>query len=403
MRQSDTHIEMSGRSVDEAIEAALKKLQADRDQVDVKVIDEGKQGFLGMFGSRKVKVFVSLKGRKGSDGRNGRDRRDGREPRGGARRSAPQKTTNGNDAASGAAAENARRILETILGQMGFEATVNERRSNGSIALEIDCKEREGLLIGRRGETLQALQHLVTRIASKQSRSKFNISVDISGYRARRDESLQDRAQEMGAQVLRTGREMTTEPFRAAERRTIHRTLAKMDGVDTEAIGDGPTKRIVISPSGEGAAPSRGRPEDGERRGSRRRRPEGREESSERRDRGRSRDDGHGRDRDGDRDRGRGRDRDGDRERGRGRDRDGDRERGRGRGRDRDRDRDRGRDRDRRPPVADEVPTVAGEPLDLADPFKSSRGAGDDKTDSNSQDERVGVRGRRRRPYNKRL
>ncbi len=371
MEKGKTQIEARGRTVDDALKSALRHLGVEREDVDVRVIDEGKQGFLGMFGSRDARIFVGLKsGLRSARGGSGRE---------------PSRERTPTKAEDGEGGKEAREVLETLLDKMGFQATVRERKNNGAVTLEIDCAEREGLLIGRRGETLQALQHLVTRIASKRSRSKLTVGIDISGYRARRADSLRGRALEMGDEVRRTGREITTEPLRASERRIIHRTLAEEDGVETVAIGDGPTKRIVISPSADG----RPSPDPQGDRGRRARGDRGtRRERADRGDR---------------------RERSGRRERG-----------GRGEGGPRRERRDARSDRrgsedarDRRPKREDapsderggqEHVVLTEEPLDLADPFKSVKGGSQEKKDTPEETGgRVGVRGRRRRPYERRL
>jgi spoIIIJ-associated protein len=304
MPSTDTHIEASADTVDAAISQALGKLGVRREEVDVKVIDEGKKGFLGLFGNRPARVFVSLKRRKAVGG--------GPPPR-------PARRESGEGGAPASAdlrpiADNAREILSTILTKMGFSAQVTSNVRDNQVALTIDCPEREGLLIGRRGETLEALQHLVTRVASRNSKERAPIAVDVSGYRTRHDDTLVARAVEMGQEVLRTGRELKTDPMLASDRRLIHRALAEIKGIETQAIGNGNQKRILIRPTGDvpaGAAregePRHAMRDGGERgfgadRGDRGGRGGDRGERGERGDRGHSRGGARGgRDRDRDR------------------------------------------------------------------------------------------------------
>ena len=409
MQKTQANVEADGRTVEDAIADGLRRLGVTRDQVDIKVIDEGKKGFLGM-GGRNARVFLSITKKKSA--------------RPGDSRPSSRPATPPVEADPREAAAHATEVTEKILSQMGFAATVSSRVRDGQVMLEIDCSESEGRLIGRKGETLQSLQHLVSRITSRQFRERSNLVIDVSGYRARQTDKLTSRAQEWADDVIHSGREYRTEPLVAADRRIIHRTLADVSGVETQAIGSGPRKRVSIRPAGTPP------PEDAsveEDRG-RDRAPRGRREGGRGRDRGPSRDrgrdrdrGGRGRDRDRDRDRVRSRDhaqdhervrsrdRDQDREPVRSRDHDQDREREPVRSRDRDRDRDRGRERDHRrepggAPAGNgqstphpEPESGANEPLDLVGPA--------DKRSSDSTEEapRIGARSRRRRPARNRL
>lgn len=234
MQRSQTHIEAEGGTTEDAIADGLRRLGTNRGEVDIKIIDEGKKGFLGM-GSRPARVFLSLK-KKGHS-------RPEREPEPADRRE---------EADPHKSAEYAKEVLSKLLGMMGFEASLTSSVRDGQISISVDAADREGLLIGRRGETLQSLEHVVTRMTSRHMRERANVVVDVSGYRERRADSLQATAREMGEEVLRSGREVQTDFLVAADRRVVHRTLSEMNGVETEAIGDGVQKRITIRRAGTG-------------------------------------------------------------------------------------------------------------------------------------------------------
>lgn len=376
MQRSQTHIEAEGGTTEDAIADGLRRLGANRGEVDIKIIDEGKKGFLGL-GSRPARVFLSLKKKGGAQ-----------------REREPQQTERREEADPHKSAEYAKEVLSRILGQMGFEASLNSSVRDGQISISVECADREGLLIGRRGETLQSLEHIVTRMTSRQMRERANVVVDVSGYRERRTDSLQANAREMGEEVLRSGREVQTEPMVAADRRVVHRTLSNMSGVETEAIGDGAQKRIVIRPAGDGPAGGARDREEPRDRGGRSDRPRrGGRDRGDRGDRG-------GRRRRGGSDGERPRRDSGDIERPR-RDQPApdrrDREPARA-GRNGDDHTSAGTGRRR-----DETTQAPGKPLDLLGTLGDSRPPAAKPSDEESGQKKTGLRSRRRRPAKKRL
>lgn len=143
----------------------------------------------------------------------------------------------------------ATEILDFFLGTMGVVATtfVREDAVDGVIAFEIEGEDA-GLLIGRRGETLQALQFLVNLIVNKQLGRQVYVTIDVEGYRERRQESLKSLAQRTAERVASSGRSIQLQPMPASERRIIHVTLAEHPDVRTESKGDGDQRRVVVLP-----------------------------------------------------------------------------------------------------------------------------------------------------------
>ena len=150
--------------------------------------------------------------------------------------------------------ERARDILEELLGLMGIEASIttsaefpvegeNEMLSFDSLNIE---GEDLGILIGRRGQTLAALQHMVRLILSQQTQSRLPIIIDVEGYKRRRYGALRDLAMRIAEQVLLKKSPFTLEPMPAFERRIIHLTLANHPDVITESTGNGETRKVVI-------------------------------------------------------------------------------------------------------------------------------------------------------------
>ncbi len=155
----------------------------------------------------------------------------------------------------GSIAETVKEILEKLLTLIGVEGTVipqnqpeiDEEEAAESASFNIRGDDL-GILIGRRGQTLTALQYIVRLIVGNQMKTWLPITIDIEGYKQRRYQALQDFAHQMAEQVKTRERPFTMEPMPAYERRIIHLTLADHPDVTTESIGQGESRRVVISP-----------------------------------------------------------------------------------------------------------------------------------------------------------
>ncbi|HET7494584.1 MAG TPA: RNA-binding cell elongation regulator Jag/EloR [Candidatus Limnocylindrales bacterium] len=146
-----------------------------------------------------------------------------------------------------------KRILETVMGHLGFEATVEVAAGETSrlnVVAQGDDRESLGALIGRKGERLSALQHLVNLMLSKEMGSWTRVLVDVEDYRGRRERQLRELADRAAAKVMETGKMLQLEPMPALERRWIHLTLRDHEGVATQSIGEEPNRRVVLVPRG---------------------------------------------------------------------------------------------------------------------------------------------------------
>ncbi len=151
--------------------------------------------------------------------------------------------------ASPEALEAGREILETLMRLMGYDATVAvEAGHTSKLAVTGGSGESEalGALIGRKGERLSALQHLVNLILSRKMGTWTRVLVDVEDYRGRRERQLQDIAQRAAARVEETGKMLQLEPMPALERRWIHLALRDHEGVATQSIGEEPNRRVVV-------------------------------------------------------------------------------------------------------------------------------------------------------------
>jgi spoIIIJ-associated protein len=208
----------TARTAEEAEELALKELGADRSEVEVEVLSRGKSGFLGI-GAELARVKVTkISGTSGE----------------------------------GNAASLAMEALSKILAAARVNVVNTVRAANDSEAGGpiIDLTgEDSGLLIGRRGQTLQALQFIVSLIVRQKVGEDVRVVLDVERYRQRREASLRDMAAKVAARVVQTGRSITLEPMSAADRRIIHLSLANHQGVTTESVGFGEERKVTIIPN----------------------------------------------------------------------------------------------------------------------------------------------------------
>jgi len=134
--------------------------------------------------------------------------------------------------------------------RLEIPSQVEVAKRGGDFYVNIGTVDSDGLLIGKRGETLHALEHLVNRIVHKDQSERGRITVDVSGYRTRRDDQLKSQAQGMARKVKETGREISTDPLYSPDRRVIHLALADESDIRTYTIGDGLYKSVVVAPRG---------------------------------------------------------------------------------------------------------------------------------------------------------
>jgi spoIIIJ-associated protein len=232
------YVETEGDTIDQAIEQALKTLGVDRNKITVDILSEGKKGILG-FGAQKARIRATL--RAASVDLKGPE----------AKFFAVESPIANQDTV--ALGEKAKAILSEILALMGVKASIQNRTGeNGDeIVLEIRA-ENSGLLIGRKGQTLEALQYLVTRIAGeRQGGEGPHIIVDIENYRERRRKTLEDMALRLGEKAKRQRKTVTVDALSAADRRIIHAALQDDPWLTTKSLGQGSYRRLLIIPEGD--------------------------------------------------------------------------------------------------------------------------------------------------------
>lgn len=214
-------IEVSAKTVEEAIESALSQLGLDRSEVEIEVLQEGKSGLFG-FGGEEARIRAIPVGER-ERGREGAEERD--------------------------ATNIAKGVTERLLSLMQVSATVQAIELSDDSTIDLDITDGDlGLLIGRQGQTIFALQHLVNSIVNRELESKVRISVDVAGYRKRHNEELQNLAQQTAELVKSSGRSITLEPMPTGERRIVHLALRDDLEVATKSMGFGEKRKVVIYP-----------------------------------------------------------------------------------------------------------------------------------------------------------
>lgn len=203
--------EWTGETVEAAVEAALRALGQPRDRVEVEVLEEPSGGLFGI-GRRPARVRVRLRPSFG---------------------------------------EAATAFVRAVIAYLGEDVEVRDAESAGN-GWRIDVVGRaSGALIGRRGQTLRALQYLAEVHAARRSGERSSLVVDVNEYRRRREEALVRMARRAAQEVLRSRRERRLEAMTSYERRIVHMALQEMRGVKTESEGEEPNRRVVIRPVSE--------------------------------------------------------------------------------------------------------------------------------------------------------
>lgn len=231
--QSDESLEVSGKTVDEAIAKALAQLGLRHDQVQISVLYEGSRGFLGV-GAEDARILVTPIVESVAE-----------------EEAAPVEEWEEEEEAipSADTLAEAKEVVQHLLRRMRINATVVLRPSTPESAAAVDIRGDDlGLLIGRRGETLAALQFISNLILHKRLRRRVRVVVDVAGYRLRREQSLRSMAERMAERARRTQQPVTLEPMPPNERRIIHMALADDPYVTTQSIGEEGERRVVITP-----------------------------------------------------------------------------------------------------------------------------------------------------------
>ena len=219
-------IEVSAKTEDEAIETALEQLGLARDDVSVEIVERAKTGFLGLKNTPAVvKVVYDAKG----------DRM-----------------------------ELVENFLAGLFVRMDIDVNIDVAEEDGSVNVVLTSKD-PGALIGRRGETLDSIQHLANYVVNRGGSNRIRVNLDAENYRQRRNETLENLAARTAGKVMKYRRNMTLDPMNAYERHVIHSALQNYENISTYSIGNEPNRRIVVAygrSSEGGGRDGAGRPGD---------------------------------------------------------------------------------------------------------------------------------------------
>ena len=235
-------IEKKASTSEEAIRLALEELQMDRDDVSIEVLDVGKKGFFGI-GAAPARVRVTFEVKEAEK----------EEAAPAVEKEIPAVSEEAAPAVSAAVsadsdpAQAAKEFIDGLLEKMGIQGesfpTMGEENT-----LLVDIRGKDmGAVIGRRGDTLDAIQYLTSLSINRGREEHIRVTLDTEGYRAKREESLNRLARKMAGKVLKYHKNMTLEPMNPYERRIIHAALQDYNGVTTYSTGTEPNRRVVVA------------------------------------------------------------------------------------------------------------------------------------------------------------
>lgn len=248
-------VETEGGSIDEAIQRALDKLRVPREQVEIEILENAMRGLFGI-GSRRARVRATV--RQSLEEAAIGATADGGVPRV-SRETSPPSGSRASAASREDAVVRAREVLEVILGHLVDGPQIIEEepgpsqgtQADGTILLSLSASD-SGMIIGRRGQTLDAMEHLVSRIVFCDDRERgLRIALDVEGYRHRREESLRQLAHRLAGKAKESGAVVTLNPMSARDRRIVHLALQADPDVTTVSQGEGSYRRLLIMPRGK--------------------------------------------------------------------------------------------------------------------------------------------------------
>ncbi len=219
-----------GKTTTEAIENGLKQLKVSKNMVDIKVLEEEKKSFFSILAPRVVKVQLTVKENVKTE-----------------EHKEVKRKVNENETEIKEEIEKVKVFLKEFIEKQPIKNINWDVKQNGfDIDIEINGDNEISYLIGYRGETLNALQIVISSIINKEHSEKIRVHVDINGYRQKRVKTLEELAQKVSKTVLRTGKSIALEPMSAYERKIIHSALQGNDKITTFSKGEEPYRKIVI-------------------------------------------------------------------------------------------------------------------------------------------------------------
>lgn len=209
-------VEATGRDVAEATRKALRELGVARKEARVTVLDEGRRGFLGLFGNSPARVSASC---------------------------------------SESTRARAEKVLDTILRLMTFSSSqLHVTEEKNTLFVGIETAGADGLLIGKGGTTLSSIEYIVNRMLQRDNNKSSRVILDVSGYKSKREDFLRKKVLSLAKQVKSARKPVTMEPLDAADRRIVHAVLKADPAVETRSVGNGRVKSVVVAPTKSGGS-----------------------------------------------------------------------------------------------------------------------------------------------------
>jgi len=234
-------LEIEGKTIDEAIQKACDAFNVPREKLGIEILSEGSTGFLGILGVKAARIRAKLLSIEITV--------DQPVPDVAMVTSAPE------DAGNGDVAHEAKTFVEGIIAHMGFDFPVAVEEKSEYISVNIQG-DGSGLLIGRGGQTLDAMQYLTNKALNRNGNGGKRIILDTENYRRKREESLVALAEKLGEKAKRTKKPVTVNPLNAHDRRIIHMVLQEDRELTTRSRGEGAMRKIIIVPKKSGKAKS---------------------------------------------------------------------------------------------------------------------------------------------------
>lgn len=226
--------EKRAKSIEEAIELALSELNVSKENAQIEIVQEPAKGFLGIGGKEAVvKVTAEVSA-------------DIPETKKEAPK-AKRKANKGGVYSSESPAENAKNFVYDVLSAMGLDVTVTADFDGEVVNVNLDG-DNMGVVIGKRGDTLDSIQYLTSLVVNQSSDDYIKVSIDTENYREKREEALVALAKRLAGKVGRTGKKFALEPMNPYERRIIHSSLQDNEDVTTFSVGQEPYRKVVIAP-----------------------------------------------------------------------------------------------------------------------------------------------------------
>ncbi|MCP3952212.1 MAG: KH domain-containing protein [Desulfobacterales bacterium] len=242
-----SEVEFTGRTVEKAVENACQHLDIEVNNLDYAVVKQGSTGFFGIFGGQKATIKV-LAQEKQTDSIERSP--DNRYPFGDeeAPAATPENLT--------AAARAGREAVEMIANSITAGASVVTKDEGKRVFYDI-TGGKAGVLIGKRGQTLEAIQYLVEKVVNRKTKERVRVSIDVGGYLAKKRRNLEGLAEQTAKNAKKSGKATTLGRLNAHDRRIIHLALKDDDGVTTKSIGNGFLRKLLVLPKKRRSSPKR--------------------------------------------------------------------------------------------------------------------------------------------------